>query len=724
LVPPVVEIVVKSEPTEPMDYDGNDYDDVFYLGGTGPYALGGDGGEDSDPESLSEKLLDSSLEDATSKQPAVVGAGTGIGSNFGAGTGTDIDMNAENSIGTKRHRDGSDKFDLGQSYRTIRAARNTASCLRQLNPNPLPGNVELVNTGTLYTEGDDRIRLTHIEHDLRNRNSKTFSFDPVAGVCGSCLAGRHAAWTGSGGAAICVAVSDQNFPACLPARTAGKECVRVIRLEEASLQDLTHALVDALGKNRLPKNSVILLGSLSHLAKTGTEHYLNDWVRSRWWIRERLGEDICVLPLVPIWCEGIHSRFLVRSLVESLTWFTTLNATEAVLMKDLFTHILGTHLSAPREVGWMAGRLCFRLPAGLDTRAILPVVSDGWDSWPESVPPVSMAAEKEIVSMLLAKLEEAFGPNLDLDPCLARNVADIKEQRAADNAAKWMMVVGNSHAAKTTRALQNMGAQVELATSKGWKVSADSVSAAMAKLAAADPAPDLIVYQFLDNNIYFVAKEDGSLSLPAKGKDGRYHVQGELAVATRGQVEHILKIVKPLLQVCVTVQKVLILPLPRYCYPDLRCCEKNSHMINSGPDLEAQIKTGLGIVKKTVRSYLFKERIGNVKLIDPYVAVPNLDRDLFADPVHLLQEGYEGLAAGVLSVLTGEDGGDKGADPLSSSTAGNKRIRILSMGSGRGAGTSGGRPKPPAGPGPLRGGNRGGRGGNRGLRFGKPRVSF
>jgi hypothetical protein len=55
---------------------------------------------------------------------------------------------------------------------------------------------------------------------------------------------------------------------------------RVIRVEDGSLQELTHALADAIGKHKLVKNTVILMGSLSHFSNAGTEHYLMDWVRS------------------------------------------------------------------------------------------------------------------------------------------------------------------------------------------------------------------------------------------------------------------------------------------------------------------------------------------------------------------------------------------------------------------------------------------------------------
>jgi hypothetical protein len=485
-----------------------------------------------------------------------------------------------------------------------------------------------------------------------------------------------------------IVAADQNFPACLPARTAGKECIRIIRCEDGSLQDLTHALADAIGRAKLPKHSVVLLGSLSHLSNTGTEHYIEDWVRSRWWLRDRLGEDICVLPLAPIWCEGLYSRSVIRSTIETLTWFTSLNATETVLMKDTFGLILGKYLTVARG-GWVPDRLCFRLPVGLDTRATVAMVSDGWGSWPDSVPAMSKAAEIEIIYSIMAKLEEAFEPNLDLDPCVARSMEEIQDQRAADTAEKWVVVIGSSHAANLSRALESGGTKTEYMTSRGWKLSAENVRAAADRLSDLDSAPDLIVIQALDNNSFFAASEDGSLSLPKKGQDGHYHVLGDLRVASRDQVASILKTVRPMLEVRPEAKKVLVLPVPRYAFPELKCCDEAGHITNAGVGLAAEIKSGLSNVKKAVRSFLFKERIQNVKILDPYVALSNLDRSSFADPVHLVQDGYEAMAKVVVDLLAGFEEGDKTTDPPSSDVSNSKRIRTVSMGTGSGSGARG-----------------------------------
>jgi hypothetical protein len=295
-----------------------------------------------------------------------------------------------------------------------------------------------------------------------------------------------------------------------------------------------------------------------------------------------------------------------------------------------------------------------------------------------------------------------------------RCLADINDQRDSDAAAKLIVVIGSSHAANTAKALELAGANVLYITNRGWKLSADGVKVALEALNALEMDPDLILLQVLDNNSFFVAKDDGSLSLPVKGSDKKFHVRGDLRVATQEQTVCILKIVKPLLDVMQNVTKMVILPVPRYCYS--RCCDKAGHVANFGPELVTEVRTGLNAVKKAVRTYLFKEKFKGVSLIDPYSAITDLGPELYADPVHLKQAGYDGLATRVVEILAGSVGGDNTLDPTPAEQQ-NKRIWILSMGAVRRSATRGRGSQ-------FRGGaSRGGRAGFRGGRghYGLPR---
>ena len=78
--------------------------------------------------------------------------------------------------------------------------------------------------------------------------------------------------------------ADQSFPACVPSPDAG-ECLQVVRVEDGSLQEVIHALADAVRSGTLVKSTVIALGSISHLAEVGSAQYITDWVRSRHWLK-------------------------------------------------------------------------------------------------------------------------------------------------------------------------------------------------------------------------------------------------------------------------------------------------------------------------------------------------------------------------------------------------------------------------------------------------------
>ena len=94
---------------------------------------------------------------------------------------------------------------------------------------------------------------------------------------------------------------------------------------------MTYALADAIVNTSIQDGTVFLLGSVSHLSKSGTQQYITDWVRSRLWLRSRFGEKCMVLHLFPVSVQGICGKSTVRSIIESLHWVMSLNDTEAVL---------------------------------------------------------------------------------------------------------------------------------------------------------------------------------------------------------------------------------------------------------------------------------------------------------------------------------------------------------------------------------------------------------
>jgi len=578
------------------------------------------------------------------------------------------------------------KIELGRNYRTVRAAKEAVSCQRQLNPSAT-GRGERVGTGSFCTGGDERVLLTNLEHNLQARINKSLSFDARTKQCNTCPAGGHGALESGGGGPVALVASDQCFPACVPAFEQGKECVRVVRVEDGSLQTITHALADAIGSTGLKEGTVILLGSASHLSVVGTGQYISDWVRSRHWLQNRFSGKVTVLPLAPISSMALEGRSLCRALVEVGAWFDALSATEAALMKGINNLIL-----APLRGGsgtWADVRQCHSAPAGLDTKAYASFVSEGWGGIVDVLPGLSMAAEQVIIEQLVGMLNTTFELNICSTPVTERS-KQAHRDRAMDKVNRVVVaVVGGSNAGRLAMALEDTGVSVHDCTVPGWRITKSSVKETVARLEACDPTPDVIVLQGLDNSAFFGLQEDGTVALPQKDTRGRYHVIGELVMANSAQLSNMYRVLEPVFDTVPSASIILATCVPRYCFPGLLCCDDEEHVTNRGEDLPEKIIKSIREANRILLG-LVRSRT-NLKLLDP-LATGAKEATGFTDPVHMTDKVMEALAKLVRGMIAGE------AEIVAEGDAPDpKRIRITPQSGGKGQ---------------WRG--RGGRGGHRG----------
>ena len=184
-----------------------------------------------------------------------------------------------------------------------------------------------------------------LDSNLQARTNITTIFDTKNHKCAVCTPPGHSALKSRGGGPVVLIGSDQCFPACLPVDDR-EECIRIVRVEveDGSLLEVTYALADAIVNTSIQDGTVFLLGSVSHLSKSGTQQYITDWIRSRLWLRNRFGEKCMVLHLFPVSAQGISSKCTVRSIIELLHWVMSLNDTEAVLVKKCTENYCNTHL--------------------------------------------------------------------------------------------------------------------------------------------------------------------------------------------------------------------------------------------------------------------------------------------------------------------------------------------------------------------------------------------
>ena len=607
------------------------------------------------------------------------------------------------------------ELDIGKGHATVTAARRAASCRRQLNPSPTTTEKAGIRT-TFTSGGDERVLRCNIVHNIKDRTTSSASFDIGKKTCNTCVSGPHSAVAGRDGRPVVFAAADQSFPACVPATDAG-ECIRVVRVEDGSLQEIIHALADAIGNSKLDPGTVVALGSISHLAEVGSAQYLTDWVRSRHWLKSRFGETLIVCPLIPVLCGGWEGRSTVRALLEVLHWFLSVSDTEAVLMRGLMQEFINSNLAHKTGRGWADGRQCIKAPAGFDTKAFVSLVSEGWGCRPDGIPPMSPAAESVYLLSLLALLNDAFGTGLSLAPMLGRKKSDWKSTAATAAKKRFIAVIGGSNADRLAERLEEDERQVFRLTSPGWRVTRNSVLSVVTTIASLDPQPDSLIIQALDNSAFFCLQEDGTMSLPVRSyMDGKYHVEGELRVASVEQTNGLLRNLLPLLKAVPGAEVFIVTCLPRYVRSP--CCEEATHLVGRAlSGFKEKIIADLTSMKRAVRQFMHRERLVQVRVVDPTSLCEDLDYDqdnLDLDPVHQPPAFYAKLAAALTAMQEGE--GFSSAEGRSDRRSGPdpKRIKLVSSSSGRGFPLRGGRG---GGGGSGRAGRGGPRGGPRGRGF-------
>ena len=190
-------------------------------------------------------------------------------------------------------------------------------------------------------------------------------------------------------------------------------------------------------------------------------------------------------------------------------------------------------------------------------------------------------------------------------------------------------------------------------------------------LLSLSPAPDTIVLQCMDNLSFFVQNEDGTLTMPVKSRrDNKYHVVEVLKVANKEQTNNLMRLLKPLLT-CIKGAKVLLLCcMPRFLHTP--CCEEDSHMVEKEM---SSITSDLVAMKKTIRSYVFTEKLKDVRVVDPATFCNMSEPSCWEDAVHFTADQYGKIADGLTSLIAGveEPPEERGRDNPDA-----KRIRLLS----------------------------------------------
>jgi hypothetical protein len=88
-----------------------------------------------------------------------------------------------------------------------------------------------------------------------------------------------------------ILLTDQSYPPLVPSNTE-KSCLKILRREDASIMELANELLQLLRGKEINKNGIILVHSLSHMSKAGTEGYIEDLLMAASKLRAVLGQQI------------------------------------------------------------------------------------------------------------------------------------------------------------------------------------------------------------------------------------------------------------------------------------------------------------------------------------------------------------------------------------------------------------------------------------------------
>ena len=490
---------------------------------------------------------------------------------------------------------------LPVQYTRVRAARK--NFMRAIQLTGLgsyarqPAQAYPEGMGSIDTIGDTRQLGCQNVHNLQTSSNFSMSLDPATLQCLGCTE-KHLFVRKDN--PVCIVASDHNFAPVLPAKL-GTDCIGILRVEDGTLQEITGMFRDVFRKHirpagSLPPGSIVMVGSVSHMALYGLQQYAEDITRTLTIIGSEVGPGITVIPYVPIPLGGIMSDELVRDMLDfdcwllgsglgelqtlpstrELFWETVGGNTDTVVDTGSRTLFLPTSIRNPRKHRFMSGGVC---P-------------------PAIIEPIGQVDESNIVTCLIGEVSGMLGLKLDASPDFARGgVSPICE-----HATGRVAFLGASHVQRMSALATACGSTNVLLLPRWASDQSSAKIVAEATRAAKLGKDDILVIDVFSNSAYMGCDESGLPQRPEKGADGRYHILGTMEVATQNVLRKNLAACIPALEAASGARLIFILPIPRYV--TRQCCDDPSHIDNRG---EADFETIVASAGMAVRTLLEAE---------------------------------------------------------------------------------------------------------------------
>jgi hypothetical protein len=521
-------------------------------------------------------------------------------------------------------------------------------------------------------------------HNYTARQNLSSSFDLKDFTCFTCTGEGHRVLHREGERVeareltpSAFVLSDQNFAPSLPVEGGEGECLKIIRVEDATLQELATVFLEATRGFIMPAGSVVVLASASHLAWVGAATYAREYVAARLRLRAAFRGGIEVIHGVPLLVGGVEDCNGVWALQDFFSWLGhVVGGRDIGNTHHMFTDTLALAVEAglplasasttgssltPEEMSASpsaAVHYNVSMPAELEKKesAIFEMRHDCVKD--RRAMPFEANDCNNILESLIAQLNENYMS--DLGPTyVAEQFAATEEIQSGDNpyAGIKFIFIGGSHANRLAVAADNAGIECINLTVPGLRINSTSIEnlsiLVNEEVEKEEDIRKIVVFQLYDNNTFFSQLEDGSKSLPVRCQDDNiYHIPGQLVIADHSVIKNLVNISTPLLRAAGNLEKVILSPLPRYLK---KCCDDKSHLTNRrGPGFKEMLSDRLEDVRHSLQDLINGKKIKSFKVISPLDVVgeeadESTSKVKFwgSDPVHLTPSSYSELARAI-----------------------------------------------------------------------------
>jgi hypothetical protein len=387
--------------------------------------------------------------------------------------------------------------------------------------------------GSLFNSGDNRILRTLYQEDPMSLSVTSLSFNPVTWECSQCPKKHKLVEQGGegGGSGPVIVLTDQNFSGVLP-NISGK-CLSIVRLEQGKIDELGDLLLKILPKGGLPRGTIVVVGSLSHLQKENVSGYATACVKIVKRFDGFFKKDVRTVPFVPPPMGGCDNPRMAKDISDLCGWLENMDEYPLKSAMNFLSKMVNITVSEGGVRGTLPPPIVsfphenIYLPFSFEDYKGLFVQSPGRPDYLASLPVWSMDSEKRFVVSLIQDLNSQLMQDLDTDPNFSRS-----KTRPAMHAAlrTWSVdaavIIGGSNAEQLADCCTALGLDVVKHVKSGWKINKDSVDKLL---------PDLVKTLSQTRRMYCTGYNSGVRQLLLLWRHRRQRAGSTQPVRSQGQ---------------------------------------------------------------------------------------------------------------------------------------------------------------------------------------------